>query len=76
MFNNDNDCFCSLLEREAANVIRRIGSALQALHKEGIYHLDVKPENIIYESNDNHSPMKLADFGCSLRISTLTQPPK
>ena len=31
-----------------------------------IYHLDVKPENIIYESNDIHSPMKLTDFGCSL----------
>ena len=58
-------------EREAANVIRRIGSALSALHSKHIYHLDVKPENIIYESNDNHSPMKLADFGCSLQADYL-----
>ena len=53
-------------EREAANVIRRIGTALKELHDQHIFHLDVKPENIIYESNDSHSPMKLADFGCSL----------
>ena len=47
-------------------MVRRIGGALRDLHAEHIYHLDVKPENIIYESNDSHSPMKLADFGCSL----------
>ena len=52
-------------------MIRRIGSALRALHSKHIYHLDVKPENIIYESNDNHSPMKLADFGCSLQADYL-----
>ena len=40
-------------------IIRHIGLAIQDLHKHGIYHLDVKPENIIYESNDIHSPMKL-----------------
>lgn len=47
-------------------MIQRIGSALQTLHENHIYHLDVKPENIIYESNDAHAPMKLTDFGCSL----------
>ena len=60
-------------EREAANVIARIGSALRALHRKHIYHLDVKPENIIYESNDNHAPMKLADFGCSLQAESLSR---
>lgn len=56
----------SWVEREAATVIRRIGGALETLHENHIYHLDVKPENIIYESNDAHAPMKLTDFGCSL----------
>ncbi|CBK22107.2 uncharacterized protein [Blastocystis hominis] len=63
-------------EREAANVIRRIGSALEELHKEHIFHLDVKPENIIYESNDSHSPMKLADFGCSLLMDRFNRDTK
>ena len=47
-------------------MIRHIGRALKALHDKNIYHLDVKPENVIYISNDPYSDMKLADFGCCL----------
>ena len=54
------------VEKEAARIIRRIGGALLQLHEKNIYHLDVKPENIIFESNDINAPMKLTDFGCSL----------
>lgn len=57
-------------------MVRRIGSALEELHKEHIFHLDVKPENIIYESNDSHSPMKLADFGCSLLMDRFNRDTK
>ena len=47
-------------------MIQQIGSALLTLHQKNIYHLDVKPENIIFESNDQRSKMKLTDFGCSM----------
>ena len=47
-------------------MIQQIGSALLMLHQQSIYHLDVKPENIIFESNDQRSKMKLTDFGCSM----------
>ena len=57
-------------------MVRRIGSALEELHKEHIFHLDVKPENIIYEANDSHSPMKLADFGCSLLMDRFNRDTK
>lgn len=56
----------SLIECSAASVIQQIGNALVALHQQKIYHLDVKPENIIFESNDQKSKMKLTDFGCSM----------
>ena len=49
-------------------MIRHITRALIALHEQNIYHLDVKPENIIYVSKDAHSDMKLADFGCSMVV--------
>ena len=51
-------------------MIRRIGGALETLHENHIYHLDVKPENVIYECNDQRSTMKLADFGCCLEGET------
>lgn len=53
---------------EAARVIRHIGRALLALHEHNIYHLDVKPENVIYISKEPFSDMKLADFGCCMVI--------
>ena len=51
-------------------MIARVGSALLALHREGVWHLDVKPETVIYECNDQRSTMKLADFGCCLEGET------
>lgn len=56
------------VETQAARIIRSIGKGLLDLHEQNIYHLDVKPENIIYESNDKASAMKITDFGCSLLV--------
>ena len=53
-------------EEDIKAVLAQIGSALLWMHNRGYAHMDVKPENIIYESNDAHAPMKLTDFGCSL----------
>lgn len=54
------------IEREASRIIRTITQALHSLHQQGILHLDVKPENVIFESNDKNADMKLTDFGCSM----------
>lgn len=54
------------IEYEAARVVRHISRALMTLHEQNIYHLDVKPENVIYISKEPQSDMKLADFGCSM----------
>lgn len=58
----------SWVEAEAARVIRHMARALLALHEQNIYHLDVKPENVIYVSKDPYSDMKLADFGCCMIV--------
>ncbi|MBP5690053.1 MAG: SUMF1/EgtB/PvdO family nonheme iron enzyme [Bacteroidales bacterium] len=51
-----------LTEQEAVKYIRDIGSALSYLHERGIRHLDVKPANIMFDSDGE---VKLIDFGIS-----------
>ena len=39
--------------------------ALNCMHSNGILHLDLKPDNIMMVSEDNHTNIKLIDFGMS-----------
>ena len=36
------------------------------MHKKGVTHCDIKPENILFESKDADSPIKVIDFGLAL----------
>ncbi|KAF4315493.1 hypothetical protein BBO99_00009320 [Phytophthora kernoviae] len=66
----------SLSETNAKNVTHEIASALGFLHRNGLVHKDVKPENILFSArvtdsnaqrkgsrHENISLVKLADFG-------------
>ncbi|MCP4361861.1 MAG: serine/threonine protein kinase [Chloroflexi bacterium] len=45
---------------EAAEILKRIGSALDRAHSQGIVHRDLKPSNILF---DHYGEAFLADFG-------------
>ena len=49
--------------REAAELIAKLADALQAAHQKDLYHLDVKPANILLDEEGN--PF-LADFGLAV----------
>jgi serine/threonine protein kinase len=52
-------------EGEAARIIGQLASALMFLHAHGVTHRDVKPENILLETSERDSPVRLVDFGLS-----------
>lgn len=50
-------------------VFLQICSAIEYCHSKGIYHCDIKPENLLLDSNDN---IYLCDFGLSTTSEWLT----
>ncbi|KAL4165002.1 hypothetical protein KRP22_003736 [Phytophthora ramorum] len=61
-------------ERDAANIMSQLVSALQALHAHNILHLDIKPENILFSSEDPDSKILLTDFGLARMINGKQNP--
>src|SRR5262249_54299911 len=45
---------------QALRIARETGSALAYAHAQGVWHRDVKPENVMF---DAHGAVKLTDFG-------------
>ena len=54
-----------LPEKRAAEIIRKLSSAVYYLHSFGIIHRDVKPENILMTDNTENADIRLLDFGLS-----------
>lgn len=52
-------------ESQAAHVTKQVLSAVSYMHAQNIIHRDLKFENIIFESTDPASPIKVIDFGLS-----------
>ncbi len=56
-----------LTEREVIKYMLQIIDGVQFIHKQGIVHLDLKPENIMC-INKTGSKIKLIDFGLARRL--------
>ena len=52
-------------ERDASQHVRKIASALQFMHSQGIVHRDMKPENLVLVDKSPNSEIKISDFGLS-----------
>jgi serine/threonine protein kinase len=50
----------------AASFLRQFAEALWFVHRHGLSHADLKPENLLLSSNDmSKAQLKVADFGCA-----------
>lgn len=58
-------------ENQGALVIRQILEGLEYLHKYGVVHRDLKPDNIMLSKSNSLSEIKIMDFGLSKIMSPL-----
>lgn len=55
---------------DAAEILKRVGSALDRAHSQGIIHRDLKPGNILF---DHYGDAFLADFGIARIVASSSQ---
>ncbi len=56
-----------MTEQEVRDILPQILDALKSIHDAGIWHLDLKPANILIDKN---GIVKLIDFGASKQLNT------
>jgi len=56
-------------EAEASKIIKDLAEAIRHLHKQGIAHRDIKPDNILCVNTNSPCPVKLCDFDLSSEAS-------
>jgi len=55
----------SYTEKDAADLIKQVLSAVNYMHESGVVHRDLKPENLLYFSPEEESKIMISDFGLS-----------
>lgn len=63
--NDDGSTSVVLEESQARHYMFDIVHGLEYLHSQGVVHHDIKPENLLVDSNDN---VKVTDFGVSHEV--------
>lgn len=54
---------CSCCNADAATSVRDILRTIAQCHSRHVLIRDVKPENFLYLTSDQHAPLKAIDFG-------------
>ena len=57
----------TVTEKKIARIIRSILRFIAQCHAKGVIYRDVKPDNFLFLSKDDNSPLRATDFGLSIR---------
>ena len=61
----------TVTEKKIARIIRSILRFIAQCHAKGVIYRDVKPDNFLFLSKDENSPLRATDFGLSIRCIPL-----
>ena len=62
--------FTHYTETEARDLTLILLKAVRTIHRAGIAHRDIKPQNVLLLSNDDNIRVRIADFGYARRVHT------
>lgn len=57
-------------EKDARDLAKTLLLAVQSIHKANIAHRDLKPQNLLLRRPDDHSSVRIGDFGFARRVHT------
>jgi calcium/calmodulin-dependent protein kinase I len=60
----------SYKEKDARDLTVKLLKAVSSIHKAGIAHRDIKPQNLLLSSKENNASIKIGDFGFARRVHT------
>lgn len=63
LYNYAKERHYDIKEEKSKKFIKSIATALNYMHKYGIIHRDIKPDNVVLASLSEHSGVKIVDFG-------------
>ena len=58
-----------MTEKKIARIIRSILRFIAQCHAKGVIYRDVKPDNFLFLSKEDNSPLRATDFGLSIRCA-------
>jgi len=57
-------------EKDARDLCKILLEAVDYMHQNNIAHRDLKPQNLLLRSKENHAEVKIADFGFAKKVHT------
>jgi calcium/calmodulin-dependent protein kinase I len=60
----------SYTEKDARDLTVKLLKAVSSIHRAGIAHRDIKPQNLLLSSKENNASIKIGDFGFARRVHT------
>jgi serine/threonine protein kinase len=73
---NNSNGQSTIIEKNRLSIVKQVLEALVYLHKNGIAHLDIKPENLMLDMRGQSLLLKLIDFGLVADVDKMEGRPR